>query len=140
MISKTEITGSCLCGSIRFAVAGKLALAAVCHCSDCRKCTGSAFNVSVPVAAEDFKLLSGMTKGFSKIADSGNKLTRNFCPECGSPIFTSSPRHPDRVYVKAGTFDDPTVIAPAYQSWLKSSVAWSQIPPGLTSYDRGRSD
>jgi hypothetical protein len=140
MTSKKQISGSCLCGSVRFAIAGELAPAAYCHCSDCRKCTGSAFNVSVPVETGDFELLSGRTKGFSKIADSGKELTRNFCPECGSPIFTSSPRHPDRVYVKAGTFDDPSLIAPAYQSWLSSSVAWSQIPSGLPAYERGRSD
>jgi hypothetical protein len=134
-----DITGGCLCGSIRFAIVGSLASAAYCHCTDCRKCTGSAFNVSVPVESENFKLLSGKPKGFTKTADSGNELTRNFCQECGSPIFTSSPHHPDRVYVKAGLFDDPNVVVPAYQSWLSSSVSWSQIPLGLPGYKKGRS-
>jgi hypothetical protein len=139
MTSQKEQTGSCLCGTIRFVVIGNIAPASYCHCADCRKCTGSAFNVIIPVAIENFKLLSGKPKGFSKTADSGYELTRTFCPECGSPIFGSSPRHPDLVYVKAGSFDDPSVIAPAYQSWLSSSVAWSQIQPGLPSYQKGKS-
>ena len=113
MTSRKDIEGGCLCGAIRFAVVGSLAPAAYCHCSDCRKCTGSAFNVSVPVSVDIFNLLSGKPKGFSKTADSGNELTRHFCPECGSPLYTSSPRHPDRVYVKAGSLDDPNVVAPA---------------------------
>ncbi|MEH2513703.1 hypothetical protein V1291_005057 [Nitrobacteraceae bacterium AZCC 1564] len=129
-----RILGGCLCGAVRFAVAGNLASAAYCHCADCRKCTGSAFNVSVPVAVQDFELLSGQTNGFTKIADSGRELTRHFCPGCGSPLFTSSPRHPDRIYVKAGSFDDPSLIAPAYQSWVNSSVAWAKIPADLPSF------
>jgi hypothetical protein len=92
------------------------------------------YNVSVPVDVASFKLLSGNPKGFAKTADSGNVLTRHFCPDCGSPLFTSSPHHPDRVYVKAGAFDDPSVVVPAYQSWVSSSVPWSNIPPWLPGY------
>jgi hypothetical protein len=138
MMLNPEVSGGCLCGSVRFRVCGPIAPAAYCHCSDCRKCTGSAFNISVAVAMANFKLVSGHPKGFTKAADSGNELTRHFCGECGSPILTSSPRHPDRVYVKAGAFDDPSVVAPLYQSWVSSSVPWSTIAPGLQSYAKGR--
>jgi hypothetical protein len=138
MTSHDNISGGCLCGSVRFTVVGRIVAAAYCHCSDCRRCTGSAFNISVPVDLANFKLLSGNPRGFTKSADSGNRLTRHFCPECGSPVFTSSPHHPDQVYVKAGAFDDPSVIVPAYQSWVGSSVPWSIIAPGLPSYAKGR--
>ncbi len=139
MTSQNENSGRCLCGSVRFVVAGKLEPAGYCHCSDCRKFTGSAFSVTVPVAVENFKLLSGKTKGFTQIADSSNELTRYFCAECGSPIFGSSPQHPGRVSVTAGSFDDPTAVVPSHQGWLKARVTWSQIPPSLPGYERGRS-
>jgi hypothetical protein len=139
MTSQDEISGGCLCGSVRFMVTGTVAAAAYCHCADCGKCTGSAFNISVPVNVASFKLLSGTPKGFAKTADSGNALTRHFCVDCGSPLFTSSPYHPDRVYVKAGALDDPSVVVPAYQSWVSSSVAWSSIPRGLPGYAKARS-
>jgi hypothetical protein len=139
MTSHNVFTGGCLCGAVRFKVCGSIAAAAYCHCADCRKCTGSAFNVSVPVDVAKFKLLSGNPKGFTKTADSGNELTRHFCPDCGSPLFTSSPHHLDRVYVKAGAFDDPSIIVPAHQSWASASVPWSNIPPELPSYSKGRS-
>jgi hypothetical protein len=46
--------------------------------------------------------------------------------------------HPDRLYVKAGAFDDPTLIQPSYQSWTRSSVSWATIKAGL-SCETGRS-
>lgn len=131
-------TGRCLCGFVCFEVSGDVEAAAYCHCSDCRKCTGSAFVVSFPVLTANFKLVSGSPKPFTKTGDSGNELTRHFCPECGSPLFTSSPRHPDRIYVKAGVLDDPAVIKPAYQSWVASSVTWATIAPTLLRYEKAR--
>jgi hypothetical protein len=133
-----SITGGCLCSNVRFTYTRTLGTAAYCHCSDCRRCTGSAFNVSVGVERNHFELIRGNPKGFTKKADSGNEITRHFCPDCGSPLFTSSPRHPDLIYVKAGAFDDPTLIQPAYQSWTRSSVPWAAIKMGLQSYEAGR--
>jgi hypothetical protein len=132
------ITGGCLCKNVRFAYTGTLGAAAYCHRSDCRKCTGSAFNVSVGVERAHFEITVGLPKDFVKKGDSGNEHTRHFCPDCGSPLFTSSPRHPDRLYLKAGAFDDPTLIQPTYQSWTRSSVSWATIKAGLCSYETGR--
>lgn len=127
-----NICGGCLCGSVRYIYSGLVGPAAYCHCEDCRRCTGSAFNISVKLDAQKFEIVSGKTKGFTKRADSGNKLTRHFCPECGSPIYTSSPTHSQHVYVKAGTLDHPDAVKPIYQSWVRSAVSWSNIPADLT--------
>ncbi len=135
--SHNENTGGCLCGAVRYAVAGGLAPAGYCHCSDCRKFTGSAFSVTVPVATANFRLLTGITRSFTTIAQSGNALTRYFCTECCSPIFGSSSGHPDQVSVTAGSFDDPTSIVPGHQGWLVSRVSWSQIPLGIPDFENG---
>jgi hypothetical protein len=134
-----KITGACLCGTVRFVYSGELGAAAYCHCEDCRRCTGSAFNVSVAFQSAFFDIVSGTPKGYTKRADSGNELTRHFCPDCGSPVYTSSPRHPDLVYTKAGALDDPIVVVPAYQSWAASAVPWATIESGLPAYEKGRS-
>ena len=131
-------TGGCLCGALRYTYDGPIGAAAFCHCEDCRRCTGSAFNVSVALEVAHFRITSGAPKGYTKRADSGHGLTRHFCPECGSPLYTSSPRHPDRIYVKAGSLDDPGLVQPAYQSWVSSSVPWSRIEAELTAYEKGR--
>jgi hypothetical protein len=85
---------------------------------------GQRVQVSVAMEIEQFEIATGSPKGFTKKGDSGNELTRHFCQNCGSPPFTCSPRHPDLVYVKAGAFDDPTLVQPAHQSWTRSSVPW----------------
>ena len=76
-------------------------------------------------------------RGFTKRGESGGDLTRHFCPECGSPIFTSSPKHPKHVYVKAGTLDDPNVVKPAHENWVASAVSWSQIHRNIARFTRG---
>ena len=130
-------TGRCLCGHIAYAYDGPIGPASYCHCSDCRRCTGSAFNIGVRFRLADFRITRGNPKGFTKYGDSGRELTRHFCPNCGTPLFSSAPRHPDSIYVKAGTLDDVGVVAPAHQNWLQSAVPWSQIAPDLQGFDQG---
>lgn len=133
------ISGRCLCGRVAYQYCGEVGPASYCHCEDCRRCTGSAFNIGLRFASARFRIISGDPKGFTKLADSGNELTRHFCPDCGSPIFTSSPRHPGWVYVKAGSLDDPAIVKPERQSWTASAVPWSRIDPGLPSFSKGGS-
>lgn len=130
-------TGGCLCGSVRYMVDGPVGPAAYCHCTDCRRVTGSAFNVSARVALAGFRIASGALGKFTKRADSGDELTRHFCRDCGSPIYTSSARHADAVYLKAGSLDDPSLIKPVKQNWTASAVDWAVIPNDLLTYQRG---
>jgi hypothetical protein len=112
--------GGCLCGQVRYRC-DEVGPLSYCHCSDCRKATGSAFNVGARVSIAGFHV-QGPTAAFTKTGDSGRELTRHFCPQCGSPIWTSSPFHPDLVFVKAGTFDDPDLPAATHESWVGSRV------------------
>ena len=133
-----KMTGSCLCGAVHLSCGGKVGAASYCHCNDCRKCTGSAFSVSVAFDACDVQISNGPIGSHTKTADNGHELTRYFCLNCGSPLYTSSPRHPDRIYVKAGILDDASLVRPAYQSWTCSKVSWSRIDPALPAYAGSR--
>ena len=135
----SKITGSCLCGEIKFEYFGEVGPSGYCHCSDCRKVTGTAFLVSTRLDIKGFAVKSSINPGrYSKIADSGREIIREFCPNCGSPLFTFSPEHPEYVWVKAGSFYDPNIVKPAYQSWMDSKVSWAEIPADLTGYSKGR--
>lgn len=133
-----QIRGHCLCGQVVYTYTGSAGPAGYCHCEDCRRCTGSAFNVSVRMKAALFAIQSGEVKGFTKRGSSGNELTRHFCAQCGSPIYTSSPRHPEYIYVKAGTLDDPDIVAPEHQSWVTSAVPWHRIASDIQTFSRSR--
>lgn len=131
-----DVTGACLCGAIRVSCVGGVGDAGICHCADCRRCTGSAFNVSVPVERSRFTVTRGAPRAFTATADNGNAVTRYFCGDCGSPIHTASSAHPDRVFVKAGIIDDPSVVRPAIERWTASAVPWARLDGTLPSTER----
>lgn len=131
------ITGHCLCGQLTYEYQGTVGPANLCHCEDCRRCTGSAFNVGVQLETAAFRITHGTLKSHTKSGESGTALTRYFCPECGSPIYTASPKHPESLYVKAGSLDDPSVVHVARQIWLDSAVPWRHIDPELPAFLRG---
>ena len=136
------LSGCCLCGALRYEYRGAIGPVSMCHCSDCRKTSGSAFGVSIELLKDSFELTSGDAAAYEMEAESGNRLTRHFCPHCGSPIYTSSPSHPDHVYLEAGSLDEPHVseLELSHQSWTNSAVKWGQVPPGLPSYETSRTD
>ena len=127
------LTGGCLCGTLRYECQYKPKAVTYCHCDDCRKANGCAFNICVEVDADILKIVSGRVKGYTKTADSGNKITREFCPECGSPLFTRSNAH-SRVGIKAGSLDEPELIKPTRQIWTEKAVTWSRIDETLPSF------
>jgi hypothetical protein len=134
----SAITGGCLCGAVRFAYRGTLQPGGYCHCADCRRITGGPFYVGMRMAAADFRLTQGEPRGYTKVGHSGQPLTRHFCGDCGAPLYTTSPRHPDALYVKAGALDDPSLVRPAYQIWTASRVPWAAIPDDLPAYPGNR--
>lgn len=136
-MTTTRMTGRCLCGAVAFEYDGPIGPANYCHCADCRRCTGSAFNVGVQVERARLRFVAGSPRAFTKRGDSGDELTRHFCGDCGSPVFTSAPRHPELVYVKAGLLDDPSLVVPNRQIWTDSAVPWRHIDPGVASFAKG---
>lgn len=129
-------TGHCLCGAVTFEC-DELGPASYCHCEDCRRLTGSAFNVGVRCPISGFRITSGELGSFTKKGTSGFDITRWFCRSCGSPIYGSSPAHPSVVYVRAGALDNPESVKPVREAWVGSKVAWADIPVGIPSFEQG---
>ncbi len=94
-----RIDGGCHCGFIAYEGEADPDKAAVCHCTDCQKLSGSAFRTVVPVADKDFRMTGGAPTIYVKTGDSGNKRQQAFCPKCGSPIFSAPPeRRPEDLF------------------------------------------
>ncbi len=85
-----KIDGSCHCGFIKYEAEVNPEEVYVCHCTDCQSISGSAFRWAVSVPEEDFRLLSGEPKTYVKTADSGSTSHQLFCPECASPLYSTS--------------------------------------------------
>lgn len=132
------LTGGCLCGALRYTYRGEVGAAGYCHCADCRRVSGSAFGISVRVDASGFAIAKGTPRSFVKAGDSGRMVARFFCGDCGSPLYTLPPLHPELVFLKAGSLDDPSVVKPTRQAWTRSRVDWAEIDPAITSYETSR--
>ncbi len=135
---KTILRGGYLCGSVRYKCAGDPGNASYCHCDDCKRATGGPYTVGVLAWAADLRILSGQVKGYTSIADSGRKITREFCPNCGSPLFTRAEKLPDSVFLKAGSLDTPELVRPSCQTWTKRAVPWARIDESLPCFPEGR--
>ena len=129
------ITGKCLCGFVKYEYAGKLGKASYCHCEDCKRATGGPYTVGVLASFMDFSIISGHTSSYTTIGDSGRKVSRDFCPKCGSPIFTKSEVCPDLIFIKAGSLDKPELAKPSLHTWIQHAVPWAFIEKNLPEYE-----
>jgi len=130
----TDLRGGCLCGAVRYEAVGNPECASYCHCDDCKRATGGPYTVGVLVKLSDLHIISGEVKGYSTVADSGRTITREFCSNCGSPLFTRAEKCPDLIFLKAGSLDNPEVVKPGCQTWTKRAVPWAYVDETLPQY------
>jgi hypothetical protein len=136
----TGRTASCRCGQLRATVTGEPVRVSVCHCLNCKKRSGSAFAVQARWRKENVAI-DGQSKTFVIVADSGNRATFHFCPECGSDVYYEidgkfDDKFNDLVAIPIGAFDDPWFATPAYSVWEQRKHDWVEIVgPGIEHFD-----
>ena len=120
-----KIDGHCHCGKITYQAEVDPGVVYICHCTDCQAITGSAFRWAVTVAEADFKLLTGIPKTYVKIADNGAESHQLFCPDCASPLYsTSITPGPKRLNLRLGTARQRAELQPKSQCWHRSAQKW----------------
>ena len=129
--------GGCLCGQVRFTIDADPLGARMCWCRDCQRIASGSATVNV-LFPEDAVRITGDLGLFTMVADSGNTVERGFCTRCGAQIYsrTTSPAGlPMRI--RAGTLDDPELIAPTATIWADSAPSWAPIDSALTRLPKG---
>lgn len=130
-----RMDGACHCGRITFACDADPNEVGICHCTDCQTLTGTAFRVTVPVAANNFHILSGDPKVYIKTADSGARRRQAFCAECGTPIYATSHDETPSVYgVRVGTLRQRADLRPTHAVWQKSALPWLPAIAGVETF------
>lgn len=131
-------SGGCLCGAIRYTVSAPLTSVIACHCTHCRKISGagSSHNVAIPTSA--LAITQGEPRVYADTADSGNRLNRFFCANCGSSLFSRREKTPEMTVLKAGTLDDASSLKLAMNIWTDSALPWMHIDPAITKHTRNR--
>jgi hypothetical protein len=128
-----EMAGGCLCGQVRYSANADPVFVGVCHCKNCQRQTGTAFSVLVGIPNSALSI-QGQLKTFHDTGDSGLPLERNFCPECGSPIFTDVAAMPGLAFIKAGTLDDTSWLDPKMHIYCDSKEQWTPMPEGVQAF------
>jgi len=130
----TERTGGCLCGQVRFRLSADPVTSRICWCRDCQHIAGNGtVNAIFP---RDSIEVTGSTSAYVSSAESGNLVTRRFCPQCGSHLFADSSGRAGFTVVRIGALDDPSSIQPAMNIWRTSAPSWACLDAALPVAER----
>ena len=128
-----EILGGCLCGAVRYSFASVPKLQLICHCGSCQKQSGSAFSAAALVSRDEMEI-NGETKSYTRQGDSGENITRVFCPECGSSLYSEVAARPDAYVVQIGTVDKTDWFKPRVNLWTDDVQGWVAIDPECKNF------
>ena len=129
------LTGGCLCGGVRFEVTAPFVRANHCHCSRCRRHSGTFGLSQARVPREGFRLLLGaeLVRVFQPAPGAAVKA---FCERCGSSLFGAWWPEGPEISIRLGALDDDPGIRPQYHSFTGSRAAWDVLPEdGLPRYE-----
>jgi hypothetical protein len=136
-VSAPALTGGCLCGAVRYEVTEPLVSASYCHCTRCRRRTGTAASAQARVSPGSLRIVGGAEHVSEWAPPDG--WPKCFCRICGGALWSRSP-HDDGVFsVRLGTFDADPGIRPQYRQFVAYAAAWEEIPDdGLPRYPEQR--
>jgi hypothetical protein len=118
-------SGSCLCGEVRYEFSEEPRVCVACHCSNCRKATGSAFATWALVPLSAFRWASGS----EQIAEfrSSEHGQRFFCRRCGSTLGNLTAQRPHLMHLACGTLDQAPSFRLAMHVYVASKAPWFEL-------------
>lgn len=127
------LTARCLCEGVRFEITGKLGPVVYCHCSQCRRASGSAFAANADLHTRDVRWISG--RELVQEYESSPGQFRAFCARCGSPLYSRVDADPAVIRVRLGSLDgDPGRRSQAHY-WVGSKAPWFEISDALPRFE-----
>ncbi len=125
--------GSCLCGLVKFNIHSAISDIIHCHCSLCRKSSGTAYATNGYVDVDKFKIIQGEEHlNFFEIK-TGKK--RHFCSNCASPIYSSNNSDLSRIRIRLGVIDSSIAERPISHNFITSKADWEDLDAQLPRYE-----
>ena len=126
--------GRCACGAVRYRLASEPLFVHCCHCLNCQRQTGSAFVVNVLIEADRVELLAGKPEPVAVPRSGGKKQRIWRCAVCQTALYSqyTSPRVR---FVRAGTLDDPSSVAPDVHIFTRSKLPWLTLPEPVPAFN-----
>lgn len=129
-MTKLPLVGGCSCGAVRYELNAPPLMVYNCHCVNCQKTSGSAFNVSVTIMESGFAFTKGEPKTIEWPSDAGTTRTGFLCGDCGSRIAQGSRPSRGVLSLRAGTLDDTGWVQPVGDIWTRSAQSWVRFVEG----------
>lgn len=128
------MTGGCSCGAVRYRLASEPLFVHCCHCLNCQRQTGSAFVINILIETDRVELLGEEPEAVSVPRSGGEKQRIWRCPTCRVAVYSqyTSPRVR---FVRAGTLDEPSAVAPDVHIFTRSKLPWVVLPDGVPAFD-----
>jgi hypothetical protein len=133
-----DLTGGCLCGTVRFELMSEPFDCGWCHCRTCQLNSGAPAMVFASVKRGDWTATEGPEA--VRTVKTSSFGERKFCGSCGTPLYVEVTHQPDTTDFSVVTLDDPSIIAPEFHIFWSSKVAWFNPEDGLPKHDRFRPD
>lgn len=132
----SKLTGHCLCGSMTYEINADPLMSAACHCSHCRRQSGTAYSTIAAFPVDAFTIKGETLETFEDIGDSGLPVLRKFCRKCGSALFTDVKAFSGMLFVKMGTLDEPDAISVGAEIWVQDKLKSASLAADLPKFDK----
>ncbi len=109
-----------MCGKIRYVLTTKPTHSTICHCSDCRRATGSQSVAWVSVPVEHFSISQGDVESYN----SSPKVLRTFCSTCGTSLTYRHEEHSSGIDITTGSLDQPELFPPTKDIFCRDKLLW----------------
>ena len=129
----TTITGGCLCKRVRFEITAQPMVMRLCWCRDCQYWASGNATVNLVFPSNAIRI-QGEPRDYQSVAQSGSRMHRRFCPDCGTHLFSEAEARPHLIIVRAGSLDDREIAKPDANIWTASAPSWACVNASLTEF------
>ncbi len=130
-----KLEGGCACGAVRYRLSSLPMFVHCCHCLDCQRQTGSAFVLNALIETDRIAVSSGDLKPIGMPTDSGQPHHIYRCSTCQTALWSDYGGRAALRFVRIGTLDDPTQLAPDVHIYTRSKQPWVVLPPSIPAFE-----
>jgi len=130
-----NLEGGCACGAVRYRLTSAPLFVHCCHCRDCQKQTGSAFVLNALIETDRVQVSGGEVARSPMPTDSGRPHGVDRCTKCGTALWSEYGGIAALRFVRVGTLDDPTAVAPTVHIYTRSKQPWVALPEGVPAFE-----
>ena len=127
--------GGCACGEVRYRLASVPMFVNCCHCTECRRQTGSAFVINGVIETSRIDVVSGQPKAVAVPTGSGRPHDIYRCPTCRIALWSDYGRRPALRFVRIATLDNPAALPPNAQIFTRSKLPWVKLSQDIPAFD-----